>query len=218
MKKIIEKIEEIVPKYSWIYLIAAVTINGISYFGLRLLITPSKYYDLSMPLDHKLPLLPVFIIPYFLAFAQWVVGYIIIARESKAVCSRIMTGEIIAKIFCFFFFLFLPTTISYRPDKVLGDDILSWMTSWLFRIDAPTNLFPSIHCLESYVVVRGALSCKKVGKPYIIIMAIFSVFVFASTVLLKQHFIVDFFGAVAVAEAGMFLARFVPFVKKAQEV
>ena len=49
-------------------------------------------------------------------------------------------------------------------------------------------------------------------------MAIFSVFVFASTVLLKQHFIVDFFGAVAVAEAGMFLARFVPFVKKAQEV
>lgn len=215
MKKIVDILKKMAPGYGWAFLLTAVSLNMLSYFGLRAIYTPDSYHDFSIWLDHKLPFVPVFIVPYILAYIQWILGYFVIARENRRVCYRIMTGEILAKIMCLACFIFLPVSIAqYRPE-VTGTDIFSELTKFIFAADAPTNLFPSIHCLESYVVVRGAFKCKKVNNTYRIIMLLFSVSVFLSTVFLKQHYIVDFFGAVAAAEIGFFIAGLLPFVKKA---
>ena len=74
-------------------------------------------------------------------------------------------------------------------------------------MDAPDNLFPSIHCLESYVCFRGALYTKKVPVWYKYVMLISTVLVFASTVLVKQHVLVDMLGAVLAVEFGLFVSK-----------
>ncbi|CCY70604.1 uncharacterized protein BN508_01112 [Eubacterium sp. CAG:161] len=88
------------------------------------------------------------------------------------------------------------------------------MTNLIYTLDSPDNLFPSIHCLESWVCFRGAMRCKKVGKVYKVIMLILALLVFASTVMVKQHVFVDIIGAILVVEIGLALAKRLNIYKK----
>ena len=76
----------------------------------------------------------------------------------------------------------------------------------IYRMDKPDNLFPSLHCVFSWICFRGAMHLKKVPKWYVPLTFVISVLVFASTLLIKQHVIVDMIGAVIVVEIGLFLS------------
>ena len=51
------------------------------------------------------------------------------------------------------------------------------------------------------------MDCRKVPKWYKWVNFVFSLLVCASTVLVKQHVVVDIFAGIAVAEAGLLLSR-----------
>ena len=93
-----------------------------------------------------------------------------------------------------------------RPE-VPGSDPFSWLVRFIYQVDTPDNLLPSIHCLENWLCFRGALRCRKVGRGYQIGMLIFAILVFASTLLVKQHLVLDVVTGIAVVEIGLFLAR-----------
>lgn len=119
-------------------------------------------------------------------------------------CYRLIAGEQIAKLLCLVIFLVMPTCME-RPE-VSGTDIFSQLTRFIYWADTPDNLFPSIHCLENWVLFRGALRCRKVGKRYKAGYFLFTLMVFASTLLVKQHLIADVFGGIIVGELGLWLA------------
>ena len=89
-----------------------------------------------------------------------------------------------------------------RPDNV-GTGFFGWAVSLMYKFDPADNLFPSIHCLESYVLCRTMFWMKGVPKWYKMINIPVTILVFASTVLLKQHVVVDLVSAVAVVEIGI---------------
>ncbi|SFG20699.1 hypothetical protein [Oribacterium sp. WCC10] len=190
----------IIPNYAYAPLLMMFLVNILVYFGTRLFTEKLVHHDISLWLDYKLPFLPVFVIPYILSYIQWIIGYIQIARVGQRYSLKVFTGEIISKLMVCLFFIFFPTTM--RRVTVEGMDIFSRLVSLIYRLDAPTNLFPSIHCLESYICMRAALEIKSFGKGYKLMMVIMSMLVFLSTLFIKQHVILDFFGAVLVAEAG----------------
>ena len=57
------------------------------------------------------------------------------------------------------------------------------------------------------VVTRGAFRCKKPKNWYKIYCVIITLGIFASTVLVRQHVVIDILGGVLVAELGLFLAK-----------
>ena len=69
------------------------------------------------------------------------------------------------------------------------------------------TLCPSIHCLDSWLSWRFLVQCKKVPLWYKWVNFVFSLLVCLSTVLVKQHVIVDIFAGIAVAELGLLLSR-----------
>ena len=142
---------------------------------------------------------------YILAFVQWGVSYILIARDSRELCYRFAIGNICAKIICLFFFLLFPTTLT-RPE-ISGTDLCSRLVQLIYTIDAPVNLFPSIHCLESWACIRAAFLLKNSNRIYKIVTILMSLGVFASTLLIKQHVIVDVFGGILVFEVGFKLIQ-----------
>ena len=139
-------------------------------------------------------------------------GFIVIGRENKTVCYEVLFGEQIAKLMCLVIFVAFPTTL-IRPEFDVNT-LSEWMTNLIYTLDSPDNLFPSIHCLESWVCFRGAMRCKKVGKVYKVIMLILALLVFASTVMVKQHVFVDIIGAILVVEIGLALAKRLNIYKK----
>lgn len=206
MKKWIQKL---LPDYAIRPLILALAANFIIYFGVSQLRDHLTFHSLALPVDDLIPFFAPFIIFYILAYVQWIINYLLIAREGKAFCYHFIYGDVISKLFCLVFFLFFPTTL-VRPE-VTGHSICDQLVRLVYQIDAPVNLFPSIHCLESWCCIHAALRMKKTPRWYLPITIVMSFCVFASTLLVKQHVFVDIFGGILVFEAGYYLARKIKF-------
>jgi hypothetical protein len=200
----LKKTNPLIPKYAIKPLALALLVNSCVYMGIAQLRRFLTFSSLETPLDTALPFLAPFVLFYVLAFVQWGLNYLLIARDSKELCYRFAFGNIIAKLICLFFFVFFPTTLA-RPE-VTGTDLCSRLVRLIYTFDPPVNLFPSIHCLESWCCIRASFLLKKSNRTYQAATLIMSLGVFASTLFIKQHVIADVFGGIVVFEAGFRLA------------
>ena len=195
-----EKLDDLLPSYTRIPLISMVCIHGLVYYATRLVTQKLTHLDFSLPVDDAIPFIPAFSVIYVLAYVQWTVGFIVIARDSRELCYRVISGEIISKLICMALFLLVPTTMARA--EIVSDGFFDTIVRYIYQMDAADNLFPSIHCLESWVCFRGAMQMKKAGPWYRYFTLLFSLLVFASTVLIKQHVAVDIIAGVLTAEIG----------------
>lgn len=204
-----EKFERFLPFYGIIPIAVCLIFNILVYNGNRLLTAERVHFDFSIPaIDDNIPFWRWMIVFYVLSYAFWAIGFIVIAREDRAFCYEMFSGELIGKFFCLVFFLALPTEMPGWPSGTFAiENGFDALTQFVYDMDEPNNLFPSIHCSESWFCLRGVWKSKKVNMPFRIGCAVMTLCIFASTVLVKQHVFVDIIGGVAVAEAGLFLAR-----------
>ncbi|MBR6223302.1 MAG: phosphatase PAP2 family protein [Lachnospiraceae bacterium] len=201
-----------VPIYGILALTVMLIINFSTYIGNRMITKDMAHHDFSLPIDGMIPFVKSFIIIYvIIAYVQWIGGYYLIGRQEKRLCFFIVTAEIIAKLITLICFLTLPAEIK-RPE-IVDTDFLSRFVKWVYDTDPPSNLFPSIHCLESLIIARTAYKLKDVPKWYPPVTIVTSVLVCASTLLVKQHFFVDVIGAIVVVEVGLFVSGKLPFSK-----
>lgn len=200
-----DRLYKILPKYAWLPLLTSLVLNCLVYWGSRMVTSGRTHYDFSIWIDRKIPFVAPMMVVYVLAYVVWVVGFIVIGRESRQVCYEVMAAEQIAKLMCLVCFIVIPSTIQ-RPE-ITGTGFFDWLSGLIYSLDAPDNLFPSIHCLENWICFRGAMRCRKTGKRYKALMFVAAIFVFASTLLVKQHVFVDVLGGIAVVEAGLFLSK-----------
>ncbi|PYI54040.1 hypothetical protein DLM86_15975 [Paenibacillus flagellatus] len=71
----------------------------------------------------------------------------------------------------------------------------------VYGSDNPVNCFPSTHVLTSYFIMRAFNSDRGIRRPLKIAVSTMAILIIASTVLLKQHVILDAVGAILVVEA-----------------
>ena len=205
------KLDELLPPYTRAPLASMVLIHGLVYYASRLVTQKLPHFDFSLPVDDVIPFIPAFSVIYVLAFVQWTAGFIVIARDSRALCYRVISGEIVSKLICMALFLLVPTTMARA--NIVSDGVFDTTVRYIYQMDAADNFFPSIHCLESWVCFRGAMQMKKAGPWYRYFTLLFSLLVFASTVLIKQHAAVDILAGVLTAEIGQQIVRKIPFAR-----
>lgn len=197
--------DRLLPKYTRLPLLLVVLFNIFVYYApSRLFVSDSPRYDLSLSLDVLLPCVPFFLLFYVMAYGQWVGSYLWHCRDSVQLCYRIAMADIVAKTVCLICFLLIPTELT-RPE-LTGNGVFAWGTRLIYAIDKPVNLFPSIHCLESWMCFRGSMMLKQKNGWYIAAQGVLTVLVFASTVLIKQHFVVDIPAGILACEIGLFLS------------
>ena len=95
-----ERIYKILPKYAFIPIISCLLLNSITYFGSRIFTTGMHHYDISIAIDRMLPFVTPMVSVYVLAYVTWILGFIIIGRESKKLCYEVCSAEMIAKLIC----------------------------------------------------------------------------------------------------------------------
>ena len=203
---------KLIPSYAVVPLLLILITNFFAYYVSKLIILGRDKWDPMIPLDDLIPLWTPFILIYLVAYAQWVIGYIILARQDKETCFRVAGANIIAKLICFFIFIIVPTTIASRP-AVEGNGIFDFVTKLIHWFDSPVNLFPSIHCLESYAIMRFTVTQKKLPLSYKIFTVVLSLLVFASVVYTKQHRLIDIPSGILVLEIGCLISHFSGFPK-----
>ena len=198
-------IASIIPDYAIFPLTLAVVTNFLAYYMTQTFTWKFFHYSLVKSIDKAIPFVPAFVIPYILAYGQWIVGYIFISKESRKHCFWVVYGDIIEKLITGLIFVVMPTTM-VRAD-LTGNGLLIGLVGFIYRRDRATNLFPSVHCLVSWLCLRGTLKVKRFSVKYKSLMALMTVLVFLSTTFIKQHVLVDMAGGIAVGEFGLLMAK-----------
>lgn len=200
-------LNRLIPRYSRSWLVGIFCLNLAVYFGTRLFPRLSAYTDLTLGIDRYVPYVPAMILPYILAYPYWAVNYIMIARESRTRCKRVIGGEIIAKTICLICFIVFPTAFA-RPEAT-GSGLFPFLVKIIYRLDRPDNLFPSIHVLESWICWRGLIGSRRIPGYWKHFSFLFTLAVCASTVMVRQHVLIDIPGGILAAETGLLLSRLI---------
>lgn len=77
-------IEKILPGYSVLPLILAVSINMLVYFGTSQLRDYLTFHTITTALDEWIPFVAPFILFYVLAYIQWIANYLLVAGKEKS--------------------------------------------------------------------------------------------------------------------------------------
>lgn len=205
MNNLIQLRDRLLPRWTWRPLLIAAGFNLLVYYLPKLLQPYLAFHTVSTALDRMLPRVPFFVLFYVIAYAQWVTGFLVISRDSPERCRRFLAGDLISMAMALAVFLLWPTIMD-RP-SISGKDVFSRLLGLIYSSDTPTNLFPSLHCLQSWLCFRGAIGLRRAPKGWLWLQLVLTLLVFAAVVLTKQHIWPDILGGVAFAEAGQGLAR-----------
>ena len=185
-------------RYFWLSFTLALLSNQIVFQGSRFFEKGRYHADLTLPADAVIPFLPWTITIYVGCFLFWLILYRLIARLPRREADRFFCANLLGKGISFVIFVLFPTTMP-RPE-------VNGMTAWdtfmrfLYWIDAPDNLFPSLHCMIAWLCWIGVRGNKQVPLPWRISALIMAVLVCLSTLTTRQHVVLDVFGGILLSE------------------
>ena len=213
-----DRIRFLATSYAAVPYLIAVAANFIAFYGARPIYRLEealgilRFHDLTIPqidgyFEENLLAFRWFAVIYFSYFLFWLGGYWIIAGEEKKVAHPFFAAAFFGMAASLLIFVFFPTAMT---QPVVGEnDDASWnfLARMIYQADEPNNLFPSIHCMNSYFVARGTWKCRNLPKGYKWFCLFACVSIFASTLFIRQHLFVDLIGAVVVAESAFLLEK-----------
>ena len=196
--------------YTVCALLFAFLCNQLSYQGGRLLAFWRYHYDLMLPFERDIPLVPWTLAIYFGAFVFWTVSLYFCSLRPREESDRLFCADVLSKIVSFLFFVFLPT-MTVRP-AVTGTGFFDYGIRFLYWVDSGDNLFPSIHCSMSWLCWLWARGRKDVPLAWRVFALLFAVAICASTLTTRQHVFVDIVGGIVLAE-GCYAVASIPRVR-----
>lgn len=156
---------------------------------------PRKYHIINSSLDYKIPFCEYFIIPYFLWFL-YIAGtviFFIFFNESKTEYQNLLINLGIGMTLFLIVSFVYPNGLNLRPSEFARDNICTDLVRFLYSVDTPTNVLPSIHVYNSVAAFCAINNCQKLQKHRGIRFSAFvlTTLIVLSTMFLKQHSICD---------------------------
>lgn len=186
MKKYYERYKHAIP----LIIYAAVYCSWFAYLEKKVVIPETIIH---MKLDDFIPFCEVFVIPYFLWFlyVSAVVAYCFFKNKQEYIktCVFLFTGMTVFLIISTLW----PNGHHLRPYTMPRDNIFTALISHLYKVDTPTNLWPSIHVYNSigaHLAVVHTPSLAR-NKKLRIGSFILCSSIILSTVFIKQHSMFD---------------------------
>ena len=177
----------------------------------------APFTAISIPLDFSIPFLDFFVIPYILwyAYVFLTVFYFMFRMPSvefNKMAAFLMSGMIIT----LFIYTVFPNGQLLRPDTFENEGFCISLVKKIYKKDTPTNVFPSLHCLNSIAVTIAFFSSSRFKKNAIVLTLSFliNLLIILSTVFIKQHSILDIFGAIGLSLVLYILIYRLPFFFK----
>ena len=156
--------------------------------------------NLRTSLDAALPVVPIFVIPYVslnpFVYATLVLFLLFRTRIFQSACLAMLVTWFIS----FGFYYFLQSEV-LRP-ALIGTDLLTRMIQNVYAGDNPYNDFPSLHTsISTILAIHWFRFDRRIG----IAVAVWTVLIVASTVLIKQHYVADIGGGLILAFSSAWL-------------
>ena len=160
----------------------------------------TDYAVVYSPLDDLVPFCEWFVFPYLCWFLYMVIpGFYFLAKDPKAF-ERYLLAMFIGFFLSMTIISIYPTGQNLRPDVIGDGNIALRIVNFIYNFDTNTNVFPSMHVVGAVAVAFSvALSDTLKKKVWLQICNwVLCIAIIAATVFLKQHSVLDIFGALIV--------------------
>ncbi len=180
------------PEKKWKLFLIGTLFFCVSYFGAAVLGRDHATVIGFGILDNQIPFLRWTI--WFYVSQYLIIPFSFVLVKKTENYTSMFYSMLLATLFSCTIFLLYPTSIN-RPETLDSSliDTVRWL---LYQLDSPTNCFPSLH------VALACLSGVFIAREYRwfgIVSWIWSSLIIISTMTLKQHYVIDVIGGIAIA-------------------
>ena len=179
--------------------------SALVYCGTRLVLPHLTLHMLTGPLDEKILFSPPWIVVYLLCFPFWIATGLWILSGEKAYAYRCTAAYVLVMLLTGAAYLIWPGTME-RPE-VTGAGVFNALIRFVYSVDSPTNLCPSMHVIFTYFCFRGALGSRHIPAWYKVFTGVWLVLVCCCVLLVKQHALIDVPAGILTAEVAWQLGR-----------
>ncbi len=143
-------------------------------------------------LDDKIPFCELFVIPYVIWYLYLAVVHIYTLLADISAFKKLMWFLIITFGITTVIYILFPNMQMLRPSEFERENALTRLVYLLYAVDTNTNVCPSLHVIGSFAALFAAWNAKGLNNlPFRLFFVFMTVIICASTVLIKQHSIID---------------------------
>lgn len=160
-----------------------------------------NYYLIHSPLDDYIPFVEYFIVPYLLWFVFIAAGALYLFFKDKKGFLQMALFLIIGMSLFLLICTFFPNGLNLRPTTFARDNIFVSLVRFVYSVDTPTNVLPSMHVFYSVGISIGLTRTESLkNKPWVHFgILLLTVLIILSTVFLKQHSVTDMFAGLVMS-------------------
>lgn len=173
----------------------------LTFFTVEHFIT-ADYWATQLPVDDMIPFCEFFIVPYVL----WspllaAMGIYLIIRDGEGFRRYIWTLALTffaSALIC----VLLPNGQDLRPAVMERENACTWLVQFTYGIDTNTNVLPSVHVVGVMSALFALWHTPGLKKWYWRLGgAVMGTLIIASTLLVKQHALLDIFAGLLLSAA-----------------
>ena len=195
-------------------IVSALAQHGIYLLGhlLAELIGNEPFLPKIPLIDDLIPVVPVFIIPYIWSYLYWAMAPMAASKCKKDHFLDYLAAYLLA---CLAGMLVLAAAPTYMDRVAEGlylprSGFFAQLMRFWYSLDGSEiayNLFPSFHCLNSTISYLAVCGRREVPLWYRIYSLVLTLLIFAATVFVKQHYVIDILGGAIIAVAAFLLCK-----------
>lgn len=183
-------------EYKHVLILLYYLVIGVLYLYVNKTVLPKDIVYLARfePIDDLIPFVKYMVIPYYLWYPYLILPLVYFALKEKDSFLRLAYFLFGGMTIVYIFYIIVPNGIGigFRP-VITETDFFSRLIQNIYNADNPTNSCPSIHVLTTIgihlSIVKSKILQNKKGLMHA--SRILAILICASTVMIKQHSIVD---------------------------
>ena len=156
-----------------------------------------NYWVSWCTLDGRIPFVRQFVLIYVMWYPLMLGTTLYLLLRDRRAFVRYARAVVLGLTACLLIFVLFPSGQNLRPAEVPGNDLSAWMVRAIYAADTNTNVFPSMHVVGTLAAVIGIFDSRSASLGAKWGVAALGVLINASTVLIKQHSVLDIFAGIA---------------------
>lgn len=168
----------------------------------------------KIPFDDLIPIVSIWIIPYIWSYIYWAMGPMVVSKCEKQHFKDYLAACLLSCLAGMLLLAFFPTYMDRVAEGLYAvpenPTVFDKIRMFWYSLDGSAiayNLLPSFHCINSTLCYLGVAGRKEIPLWFRIYSLITTLLIFASTVYVKQHYVLDIVTGAALGAIVYFLCK-----------
>lgn len=183
------------PQYAHIKLLIGWVGYFIFYYITENLIPAGRFHVIHCALDDVIPFNEWFLVPYCYWFLLLIGSLLYFFIYDVLSFKRLQVYIMITQVVAMAAYIVYPSIQHLRPATFPRDNALTRLMAFIYAVDTPTGVCPSLHVAYSLGIASAWCHRKRTSALMKAWMVFSAVWISVSTAFVKQHSVVDIVAA-----------------------